>query len=288
MNRLSGLAKSLLELVHELPGTDIKLIIGGGFGIYLKADYVRRTGCPTLLREWPEARSTNDLDLFLRPELLIESAKLKPLKAALDQLGYQVVPGAEKYQFVKNGPEGALAGSVKIDFLTGPRSRFQGTRVKADNRRARPNPSVGIHAHPMEEALTLEQGLLSVSLEGDLGSGEPWRTEVFLPHPYTFLMMKLFAFKDRFYDAQNDFGRHHALDLYTILATTTEKEWEYALDLGKQHKGQPCIIEAGTLVSQYFSALDLLGMIRLRESPYCRKGLELGKFMSVLQEMFPV
>lgn len=46
-------------------------LIGGGFGIYLKTDHVQRLGIRTLLSEWPEPRSTNDLDLYLRPELLI-------------------------------------------------------------------------------------------------------------------------------------------------------------------------------------------------------------------------
>jgi hypothetical protein len=47
-------------------------------------------------------------------------------------------------------------------------------------------------------------------------------------------------------------------------------------------------IEAGHLVSEYFSAPERLGMIRLRESPYCRPDLQIEKFMSVLQELFPV
>ena len=47
------------------------------------------------------------------------------------------------------------------------------------------------------------------------------------------------------------------------------------------------IIEAGYLVSEYFSALERLGMIRLRESPYYRPELQLEKFMSALQELFP-
>ena len=45
--------------------------------------------------------------------------------------------------------------------------------------------------------------------------------------------------------------------------------------------------EAGQLVSEYFSSLDRLGMIRMRESPYCRPELQLDEFMSALQELFP-
>lgn len=287
MITMPDLQTALLDLLYELQGSDIKLIIGGGFGIYLKAAHVRRLGTRTLLREWPEPRSTNDLDLFLRPELIIESAKLKPLGDALGNLGYEIVSGAEKYQFVKNGPGGSRAASIKIDILTGPQSVFQGTSVKTDARRARPNPSVGVHAHPVDEATTLEKGLLTETLAGHLSSGRPWNGDVFLPHPYTFLMMKLFAFKDRLNDSDKEFGRYHALDMYTILATTTEIEWRYALELRDEYQDQPYIIHSGGIVYEYFSALNRLGMIRLRESPYCRIGLQLDEFMSTLQELFP-
>lgn len=288
MITVSDLQTALLDLLHEVQGTDINLIVGGGFGIYLKTDHVRRLGVRTLLREWPEPRSTNDLDLYLRPELLIESTKLRPLAQAIARLNYQAVPGAEKYQFVKPGPAGNRAGSVKIDILTGPQSRFKGTSVKADARRARPNPSVGIHAHPVNEVPTLEKGLLSRNLEGRLSSGERWQSEIFLPHPYTFLMMKLFAFKDRLNDADKESGRYHALDLYTILATTTEMEWRYALELRDQQADDPYVMEAGRLVLQYFSALNRLGMIRLRESRYYRLELQLDEFMAALKDLFPV
>jgi len=286
MITIADLQTSLLDLLHKIEGSEVKIIIGGGFGIYLKAVHVAKEGCRTIWREWPETRSTNDLDLFLGPELLIESEKLKPLAEAIARLGYQVVSGAENYQFVKPGLGGVDAGSVKIDILTGPQSRFNGTKVRADARRARPKPSIGIHAHPVDEALTLEDGLLPVVLSGTLSSGEPSKAEIFLPHPYTFSMMKLFAFRDRLGDADKDFGRYHALDLYTILATTTEDEWSYALKLRDQNRGQPSIIEAGRLVSEHFSAIDRLGMIRLKESPYYRAELRLNEFMSVLQELF--
>jgi hypothetical protein len=287
MITLPDLETALLDLHHELRDTDIKLIVGGGYGIYLKTGYVRNRGLRTLVEEWPESRSTGDLDLFLRPELLIDSDKLKPLADAITKLGYQVIPEAQYFQFVKPGLYGVGAGAVKIDLLTGPRSCFEDTRVKADDRRARPTPSVGIHAHPVEEALTLEDGLRPVELDGKLSSGEPWHAEVCLPHPFTFLMMKIFAFRDRLEDADKEYGRYHALDLYTIVATTTEEEWTYALNLREQHGEHPIIIEAASLVSEHFSNTERRGMIRLRESPYYRPELQITEFMSTLQELFP-
>jgi hypothetical protein len=267
--------------------TDIQLIIGGGFGIYLKIEHVQRLGIQTLLQEWPEPRSTNDLDLFLRAEVLIESKKLKPLAEAIARLGYQAIPGAERYQFVKPGPGENIEGGVKLDILTGPQGLFRGTRVKVDARRVRPKPSVGIHAHPVDEAPTLEEGLLPLSLSGKLSSGNPWESEIFIPHPYTFSMMKLFAFKDRLSDSNKEFGRYHALDLYSILATTSEEEWQYALVLRGQYSAHPYVNEAGNLVSEHFSALDRMGIIRLRESAYYSPALQLDEFISALQELFP-
>lgn len=278
---------ALLDLLHELHNTDVKLIIGGGYGIYLRAEHIRRTGERTLVTVLPEARSTNDLDLFLRPELLINADKLKPLRFALDKLGYEAVPGVEYYQFIKRGQDGTDAGSIKIDILTGPKSRFNGTDVIADERRARPRPSVGIHAHPTNEALTLEYGLMTVPISGKLGSGNSWEAEVFLPHSYTFLMMKLFAFKDRLHNNNKEFGRYHALDMYTILATTTENEWNQALDFAEQYKEEDCVIEAGDLVTNLFSQNNQMGIIRLKESPYYRSDFQLPEFMSGLQELFP-
>ena len=288
MTTMPGLQTALLDLLYEVKGTDVVIIIGRGYGIYLKTGHVQRLGKRTLFQEWPEPRSTNDLDLFLRPELLIDAGKVKPLAQAITRLGYQAVPGAENYQFVKPGPGGGKAGSIKIDILTGPRTRFDGTTVKTDTRRARPNPSVGIHAHPVDETPTLEEGLLPEMLTGNISSGRPWQAEVYLPHPYTFAMMKLFAFRDRLGDADKEYGRYHALDLYTILATTTESEWREALAMHKRHAEDSYVKEAGNIVATYFAGLDSLGMIRMRESRYYRPQLQLADFMSTMNELFPI
>ncbi|MBL0715902.1 MAG: hypothetical protein JJV98_19625 [Desulfosarcina sp.] len=286
MNRIIDLQTALLDLLYEIRNTGENLIVGGGYGIYLKMGHLRRTGEKTLFENWPEPRSTNDLDLFLRPELLIESEKLKPIAQALERLKYTVVPSARNYQFSRLGPDGTEAGGIKVDMLTGPRSRFDGTKVKTDSRRARPRPSVGIHAHPVDEALSLEKGLLSTILAGNLSSGDPWKTEVLLPHPYTFSLMKLFAFRDRLDDENKEFGRYHALDLYTILATTTEQEWQLALKLKAFHNKDPIASEAGRLIANYFSNPEQLGMLRLRESIYFRPELQIEDFMSVLKDLF--
>src|SRR5262245_22732912 len=101
MIEFTDLNTVLLDLLFETREIDLKLIIGGGYGIFLKREHVRANGSSTLLTEWPEALSTNDIDLFLRPDLLIKSESLRPLGPALTRPKFRPVPGAEKYQFAR-------------------------------------------------------------------------------------------------------------------------------------------------------------------------------------------
>ncbi len=41
MIKITELQNALLNLLHEVRDTGLKLIVGGGLGIYLKADHVR-------------------------------------------------------------------------------------------------------------------------------------------------------------------------------------------------------------------------------------------------------
>lgn len=56
MITMPDLQTSLLDLLHHIENTDIKLIVGGGFGIYLKINHIQRLGIRTLLRERRDLR----------------------------------------------------------------------------------------------------------------------------------------------------------------------------------------------------------------------------------------
>jgi hypothetical protein len=49
MIMITDLQTALLDLLDKIRDSDIKLIIGGGFGIYLKTAYVKRSNMRTLL-----------------------------------------------------------------------------------------------------------------------------------------------------------------------------------------------------------------------------------------------
>jgi hypothetical protein len=49
MNRIIDLQTALLDLLHKVHESEVSLIAGGGFGIYLKTNHVRRLAVRTLL-----------------------------------------------------------------------------------------------------------------------------------------------------------------------------------------------------------------------------------------------
>ena len=98
--------------------------------------------------------------------------------------------------------------------------------------------------------------------------------------------MKLFAFRDRIADESKEFSRYHALDLYNIIATTTEDEWNAFPEFRRRFGDNNQVKEAGIIVKQNFSALNQLGIIRIRESRYYRPELQIGDFISIIKETF--
>jgi hypothetical protein len=286
MNGMDTLTTAMLDLLKELEGADVPLIMGGGYGLYLRRLQIEAESRQTMVDELPEPRSTNDMDLFLRAELLADSARLKPLREAFGRLGYEVIKGAEHYQFAKPLSLSEPQRVMKIDVLTGPSKAFDGTPVKYDKRRARPRPSVNLHAHVCEEALTLTENLTPCFVMGALSSGAGYESTLWLPHPFTFLTMKLFALRDRLNDTEKDYGRHHALDLYAVIGSMAPAEWQECLELQRRYREEPVVQECVHIVSELFGTGTSMGVIRLKESGYFHSSFRTDEFVAVLNELF--
>src|SRR5262249_40989615 len=155
-----------------------------------------------------------------------------------------------------------------------------------DSRRWRPRgEKVALHARHTPEAVAIEEELVEIHLRGQRTTGEPHDAVIFLPQPFTYALMKLYAFHDRQDDAGKDFGRHHALDLYSVIATATEAEWPTAVRLSHSYREEAAVREAGSIVQQFFSRLDSMGTVRLREHPQFSSDLDLPGFASALTEL---
>jgi hypothetical protein len=262
-------------------------MLGGGYGLFLKQEHLASTGATTLIPSdrWPAARSTNDIDLLLRPEIVTRVEHMGSIRDALDRLGFQPIETAKFYQFVKE-----LGGSrsVKIDLLAGPLGEHDDPKYgKIDSRRIKPQPGVGLHAHRTDEAIAYDIDPISVPFAGTRSDGQRATSEVSIPQAFSYAMMKLFAFRDRKDDAEKEFAQHHALDMYRIIAMLTETEDRTVRDLSARYRENPFVREAGAIVSSFFAGPDALGVLRMREHPLSLEKLDVRQFVMVLREIFP-
>jgi hypothetical protein len=289
MSPFDLLEDSLLDLLDELHNTEVRPILGGGYGLYLKQRFLHETGARALLGSIPEARSTNDLDLFLRTEVVADAHQFRQVAEALERLGCRPIESLKYLQFIRDVFAAGERREVKFDILTGPPHPGVDTRrIRTDPVRWRPrSPGIALHARPTPEAVAIEEHLIEIPLRRRPATVEPYQTVVLLPQPFSYALMKLFALRDRMDDAYKDFGRHHALDLYRIIAMATEAEWTTAMRLSQTHCQDPVVREAGTVVRQCFSGPETLGTLRLREHPQFSSTLELDGFILALAALFP-
>jgi hypothetical protein len=112
---------------------------------------------------------------------------------------------------------------TKVDLLVGPLGQFR-ERLRVKGVCARPTGTIKLHAHTVEEAIHIDESPVSVTISGTRSDGKPAEAQVHVPQAFTYLMMKLFAFRDRKEDEDKHLGRHHALDLYTIVAMQVESD----------------------------------------------------------------
>ena len=281
------LRTSLLDLLHELRDQPIPLILGGGYGLYLKQVHLQDTlSSPTLIpgELWPAPRATGDLDVLLQTEVVVDSERMRLIRAALDRLGYTAIPGAEYMQFIKRLGSGRI---VKVDLLTGPLGPYaDDPRVKVDDRRVRPRPSVNLHAHRTDEALAFQEHTMAIPVTGALSTGDLHEATVHVPPAFTLLLMKLHAFRDRCNDDQKQFARHHALDIYRIAAMMVEQEFVQTRLLATEHQDHLPFIEASRIAREHFASDESLGSLRLREHKLWTEDMALHKFLSALRDLF--
>lgn len=284
---IDPLITTLLDLKHALTGEDFKLILGGGFGLYLKQiDRQNQVGIRTLIAGefWPLPRATEDLDFFLPTEIVIDLKQMRALRAALDTLGFQPVEEAKFLHFSKPWDNG---GRVKIDMLTGPIADSEHLkRLKITRPRVRPRGDLELHAYLANEALDFEKGLLQLSIEGALSSGQHATASVYIPQSFTFILMKLHAFSDRIDDVDRDLGRHHALDIYRIIAMLTPEEYADLLRNIDIHQMSRPVQRAREIVATAFNSMNAIGIVRLCEHSLFTTNMNPDPLIRMLTDIF--
>ncbi len=275
------LLTTILDIDAALPGRE--LIIGGGYGLFLKQTQLAKAGVRTLFAasQLPVARTTEDIDWILRAEVVTESEAMGEIRRCLDSLGFTVVETAKYTQFVRE----MNPGSVKVDLLAAPLGEFS-DRVKKDQRRVRPKPSVKLHASKLEEAVAVERDTLRIPIAGQLSSGSRHETEILVPQAFSYLLMKLHAFRDRKNDQKKDQGRHHALDIYRIVGLMTKDEDVTVRSLAAEFSDHPRIVDAREVVETHFTPAEGIGRLRMQEHPLYSASFDLEFFVKQLTELF--
>lgn len=272
----SVLEKDLIKLAKRFDERGIKFILAGGYGLIIKHRYVRREQLETLCDDVRHLnpRSTMDLDLFLEVDLIADPDHASWLRNEIQDLGYE--PSVKYFQFRKSERSQNREVDLEIDLLSPPPEERDDVHIKKPRLRAKDveNDTEKLHAYQTNEAITVDQKLTRIQMgESKNAQPEPF---VYLPNPFSYLILKFFAFRDRKNRAEQassqeereverDQANAHAFDTYAILAMTTEEEWDSAEKLVEAYDSHEVVNETRDIISNDFLQDDQPGIIAIKE-----------------------
>jgi hypothetical protein len=294
---ITPLAPHLLDLIEALQ-PEIQLTLVGGFGLILRQEYIQELNQPTLIERRPKARVTPDFDVLLPVEIYADSNTVKYLAQALESLQYVVLE--KKEYFHKETPDGR---QIKVDLLMreptehDTYAKVEGFRVK-QKQTPKNNQETGessektkIHGYRTREAFAIADSLIEIPIEGHNSSNQVVAGTVCIPHSYTFLLLKLFAFRDwetkKEGDNQLPTARKHAQDLYLLVASLIANEDPILQNLSQKYREHPIAIEAAVIVQELFAASTSIGVTRVQEGWERLTDDEIALFLETLKWTFP-
>jgi hypothetical protein len=291
MNYHNLLIAHLLDFLFEINQKGIMkpLIVGGGLGLFLKRQYVTEKKIRTLFDNPPFARSTEDIDLFVPLEVLCNLEQWKKIYEVLNLLEYKPVKGREYMQWEKSIQiNNFQEGRVKIDWLTGPYDEQSEKYLHIKEPRIRPKGESTFHAHLTEEALLIDDKKVDIPFVGKRTNEAEYETIISVPHPFTYLLMKLFAYNDRQNDERKFLGQHHAFDIFEIIGLLTENELSETIQLGKEYAENVTVQKARQITQNYFNGLFSRGSLKIQTNQLFAKRVDdLEQFLNVIAEIFP-
>lgn len=112
------MGKTLTMVATRFSNQDLTLIVGGGYGLHLRFQWVQENDFSTHFERIPRARTSNDSDVFLHIEILTSPEKHETIRTIMDQMNYVPRPEARNFQFVhQDEEEEDLGHRPKIDLL---------------------------------------------------------------------------------------------------------------------------------------------------------------------------
>lgn len=266
---MDTLIKCVNDLLAAFSNAGIRLVIGGGYGLFLRLTQMPDTGIQTVLRReaWPTVRSTNDIDVFITLEVITDAKSSSAVRKVLDNLGCKEIDSAKFWQFTFPGRKNLEDQDVKIDLLTGPVPEVKRSKVKIRDQRVRPvqKPEPPLHARQTPEAHFIERTIpIEISRNTDVGI-EIIGT-IHIPIPYTYLLMKLKAFEDRINDEEDQFGARHAADIFLIISTMTFTEFQTTQKLVAENIDVAAVQDAIRIFKAHFQKDDGNGLLKILQA----------------------
>lgn len=111
------LLRELVSLNGKLRMQGISMILGGGMGLFLRDSFLGGDRSPHYPIR-PESRSTQDLDMLLTADLIIDADKMNALRDILKAGGYE--PSVKFFQFERKVETHPVPRTVKVDLLAAP------------------------------------------------------------------------------------------------------------------------------------------------------------------------
>lgn len=237
----------LVELAGAFHEIGIKPIICGGLGIYL-GFYGRQSEAPL--------RTTNDIDLLLSKNQLLEETRRDAIAETItNKLKYIVCKSGRHFQFQK--------GNQHLDILTQPVEGIDVEGFRAILVRSK------LHGHLTPEAVFIEENLKAVSLshispKSKMAKG----LEVMIPSLTNQLILKLFAFDDRYEGLRknNAQAQSHAFDIYIIMAMANLNDYKEGQKFLSRHNDSRIIQRAQSIVNNKFSSVEQPGWVYVLEA----------------------
>jgi len=186
------------------------------------------------------------------------------IRDALSDMGYEAT--TEYFQFARGvGDSGRV---VEIDLLTAPPSDDQADTVKRSGFRVRPRKSEGIHGRVAEEAQSIDRDAISIDLStaADRHGIDLDDPTIYIPSSFNYLILKLHAFSDRKEDEDSDYGRHHAMDIFTTVTDMSRSDWQDAQTHFEEECDEAYLQKAIDIQRRHFADEGDLGVLRIREN----------------------
>ena len=130
--------------------------------------------------------------------------------------------------------------------------------------------------------MAVDRETLRIPISGVLSSGQTHQSHVLIPQTFTYLLMKLCAFRDRMDDSDKAFGQHHALDIYRLVGLLTREEDAAVRKLSAEFSSHSVVLDARAIAQAHFIAADGVGRLRILEHPLYSPSLDLERLASEL------